>query len=241
MERERENRRQGRGQGASRERGRALAAAGHHLQLYMLERYATHRRLFETPFLVEGWVRPRSPGHHLQIYMLQRFATHRRLFRTPFLVEGCVRAPRSMGASGPATAALAQALSARGRLGAALGDAAVAARLCEGGGASARPAPGGVALHIGGGGAYLRVWVSTGVRCARAPVCLAERPPARQVDRVGMLFWRSHRCARIIFSLKFEMGEWTADDCIKMLHEQARPPSALRGVARARAAGAPHS
>ena len=29
-------------------------------------------------------------------------------------------------------------------------------------------------------------------------------------DKVGALFWRSHRCARIIFSLKYEMGEMTA-------------------------------
>ena len=28
-------------------------------------------------------------------------------------------------------------------------------------------------------------------------------------DRVGMLFWRMHRCARIIFSLKFHLGEMT--------------------------------
>ncbi len=28
---------------------------GHHLQLFMAERYRTHRRLFTTPFLVEGW------------------------------------------------------------------------------------------------------------------------------------------------------------------------------------------
>ncbi len=29
-------------------------------------------------------------------------------------------------------------------------------------------------------------------------------------DRVGMLFWRTHRCARIIFSLKFHLGQMTA-------------------------------
>ena len=28
---------------------------GHHLQLFMLERYQSHRQLFRTPFLVEGW------------------------------------------------------------------------------------------------------------------------------------------------------------------------------------------
>eukprot|EP01043_Picozoa_sp_COSAG02_P040701 COSAG02_NODE_3314_length_6953_cov_4.605924_4_plen_83_part_00 len=32
-------------------------------------------------------------------------------------------------------------------------------------------------------------------------------------DKVGALFWRSHRCARIIFSLKYEMGEMTAAVC----------------------------
>ena len=39
-------------------------------------------------------------------------------------------------------------------------------------------------------------------------------------DKVGALFWRSHRCARIIFSLKYEMGEMTAAECIDFLHKR---------------------
>jgi hypothetical protein len=35
--------------------------------------------------------------------------------------------------------------------------------------------------------------------------------------RVGALFWRMHRCARIIFSLKFHMGEWSPQECINFL------------------------
>lgn len=39
-------------------------------------------------------------------------------------------------------------------------------------------------------------------------------------DRIGMLFWRSHRCARILFSLKFHLGEWTPEQCIDFLVDQ---------------------
>jgi uncharacterized protein (DUF885 family) len=35
--------------------------------------------------------------------------------------------------------------------------------------------------------------------------------------RVGALFWRMHRCARIIFSLKFHMGEWSPQECVDFL------------------------
>ena len=35
--------------------------------------------------------------------------------------------------------------------------------------------------------------------------------------RVGALFWRMHRCARIIFSLKFHLGEWSPGECIEFL------------------------
>jgi uncharacterized protein (DUF885 family) len=33
-------------------------------------------------------------------------------------------------------------------------------------------------------------------------------------DKIGALFWRMHRCARIIFSLKYHLGEWSAQECI---------------------------
>ncbi len=36
-------------------------------------------------------------------------------------------------------------------------------------------------------------------------------------DRVGMLFWRRHRAARIIFSLNYQSGKWTAEECVKYL------------------------
>lgn len=39
-------------------------------------------------------------------------------------------------------------------------------------------------------------------------------------DRIGMLFWRSHRCARIIFSLKFHLGEWSPQECVDFLVDQ---------------------
>src|SRR5690606_14769758 len=36
-------------------------------------------------------------------------------------------------------------------------------------------------------------------------------------DRIGMLFWRMHRCVRIIFSLRFHLGEITASEAVDML------------------------
>jgi uncharacterized protein (DUF885 family) len=36
-------------------------------------------------------------------------------------------------------------------------------------------------------------------------------------DRVGMLFWRMHRCARIIVSLKFHLGQMTPAEMIDFL------------------------
>lgn len=44
--------------------------------------------------------------------------------------------------------------------------------------------------------------------------------PKSAEDRVGMLFWRSHRCARIIFSLKFHLGQMTAQEAIDFLVER---------------------
>jgi uncharacterized protein (DUF885 family) len=39
-------------------------------------------------------------------------------------------------------------------------------------------------------------------------------------DRVGALFWRMHRCARIIFSLSFHMEKMTPQECIDLLVER---------------------
>jgi hypothetical protein len=36
-------------------------------------------------------------------------------------------------------------------------------------------------------------------------------------DRIGFLFWRSHRCARIVFSLSFHMEKMTPQECIDLL------------------------
>ncbi len=52
-------------------------------------------------------------------------------------------------------------------------------------------------------------------------------------DKIGFLFWRKHRCARIIFSLKFHLGEMTAPECVKMLtdvvgHEQSTAEGEVR-------------
>lgn len=36
-------------------------------------------------------------------------------------------------------------------------------------------------------------------------------------DRIGALFWRIHRCARIIFSLNFHLGKMTPQECVDFL------------------------
>lgn len=86
------------------------------------------------------------PGHHLQGFMARRYRPYRRLFRTPFLVEGW-------------------------------------------------------ALYW-----ELRLW---DLGFPRSPE-----------DRVGMLFWRSHRAARIIFSLGFHLGTMTPLECVDLLVER---------------------
>lgn len=83
------------------------------------------------------------PGHHLQQFMTRRYHEYRRLFWTPFWVEGW-------------------------------------------------------ALYW-----EMRLWDLGFPRSAE--------------DRVGMLFWRMHRCARIIFSLGFHLGMMTPEECIEML------------------------
>jgi uncharacterized protein (DUF885 family) len=52
-------------------------------------------------------------------------------------------------------------------------------------------------------------------------------------NRVGMLFWRMHRCARIIFSLGFHLGTMTPQECIDFLvdrvgHERANAEAEVR-------------
>jgi hypothetical protein len=86
------------------------------------------------------------PGHHLQMFMNQRYRTWRRPFSTPFSLEGW-------------------------------------------------------ALYW-----ELVLWDKG---FARSPE-----------DRVGMLFWHMHRCARIIFSLSFHLGTMTQKECVDMLVER---------------------
>jgi uncharacterized protein (DUF885 family) len=52
-------------------------------------------------------------------------------------------------------------------------------------------------------------------------------------ERIGMLFWRMHRCARIIFSLNYHLGKWTPQECIDFLvdrvgHERANAEGEVR-------------
>ena len=52
-------------------------------------------------------------------------------------------------------------------------------------------------------------------------------------DRVGMLFWRKHRAARILFSLNYQTGKWTAEDCVKYLIDKVgHEPSAAAAEVR---------
>lgn len=39
-------------------------------------------------------------------------------------------------------------------------------------------------------------------------------------EKIGALFWRMHRCARIIFSLNYHLGKWTPEQCIDFLVEK---------------------
>lgn len=41
--------------------------------------------------------------------------------------------------------------------------------------------------------------------------------PRTPEERIGMLFWRLHRCARVVFSLEFHLGEMTPMECVEML------------------------
>jgi len=57
--------------------------------------------------------------------------------------------------------------------------------------------------------------------------------PGSPEDRIGMLFWRMHRCARIIFSLNYHLGKMTPQQCIDFLvvrvgHERANAEAEVR-------------
>ena len=44
--------------------------------------------------------------------------------------------------------------------------------------------------------------------------------PQSPENRIGMLFWRMHRCARIVFSLSYHLGEMTEQEAIDFLVER---------------------
>jgi hypothetical protein len=57
--------------------------------------------------------------------------------------------------------------------------------------------------------------------------------PQTPEDKIGMLFWHMHRCARIIFSLNYHLGKWTPQQCIDFLvdrvgHERANAAGEVR-------------
>lgn len=57
--------------------------------------------------------------------------------------------------------------------------------------------------------------------------------PRDAKDKVGMLFWRMHRCARIIFSLSYHLGMMSPQECIDLLvdkvgHEYANAEAEVR-------------
>lgn len=99
------------------------------------------------------------PGHHLQRFMAKRHSAHRRIFNTPFYVEGW-------------------------------------------------------ALH----------W----------EMLLYELGfPRTPEEKIGMLFWRAHRCARIIVSLGFHLGRMTPEDMVSFLvKEVGMEESGARGEVR---------
>ncbi|KAJ5670521.1 uncharacterized protein N7477_005884 [Penicillium maclennaniae] len=100
------------------------------------------------------------PGHHLQMHMNARHKPHRRLFDTPFWIEGW--------------------------------------------------------------SLYWEFILWDDERFAKTPR-----------NRIGMLFWRLHRCARIIFSVKFHLGQMAPQECIDLLvnevgHERATAEGGVR-------------
>ena len=57
--------------------------------------------------------------------------------------------------------------------------------------------------------------------------------PRNNPDRIGMLFWRLHRAARIIFSLNYQLGRWSPQQAVDFLvervgHERANAEAEVR-------------
>lgn len=100
------------------------------------------------------------PGHHLQMFMADRYQPQRRAFDSPFFVEG-----------------------------------------------------------------WAVYW----------EMLLYERKFAvKPEDRIGMMFWRNHRAARILFSLGFHMGKITPEQAVEMLVQRVghEPDNARAEVRR---------
>ncbi|GAB7324950.1 hypothetical protein MBLNU13_g08758t1 [Cladosporium sp. NU13] len=108
------------------------------------------------------------PGHHLQFHYMDRYHPHRKLFGTPFWIEGW-------------------------------------------------------AVYW-----ELLLWQRNFTSESGQKWATNEAE-----NRIGMLFWRMHRCARIIFSIKFHLGQMTPRECIDLLvkrvgHEQATAEGEVR-------------
>ncbi|MFT7319352.1 DUF885 family protein [Congregibacter sp.] len=61
--------------------------------------------------------------------------------------------------------------------------------------------------------------------------------PRNDADRIGMLFWRLHRAARIVFSLNYHLGRWSPQEAIDFLvervgHERANAEAEVRRTTR---------
>lgn len=61
--------------------------------------------------------------------------------------------------------------------------------------------------------------------------------PRNDADRIGMLFWRLHRAARIVFSLNYHLNRWSPQEAIDFLvervgHERANAEAEVRRTTR---------
>lgn len=57
--------------------------------------------------------------------------------------------------------------------------------------------------------------------------------PRSNPEKIGMLFWRLHRAGRIVFSLNYQLGEWSPQECVDFLvgrvgHERANAEAEVR-------------
>ncbi len=57
--------------------------------------------------------------------------------------------------------------------------------------------------------------------------------PRTPEERIGMMFWRMHRCVRVLFSLRYHLGEMTPDECVDVLvhrvgHERSNAEAEVR-------------